>query len=38
MAAIGDDLASVVEQTDAWSQLCVEAGAFPPDIRKRAAG
>jgi hypothetical protein len=38
IAAVGDDLASVVEQTNAWSQLCVERGAFPPDIRKRAAG
>lgn len=38
MAAVGDDLASVVEQADAWSQLCVEGSAFPPDIRKRAAG
>jgi hypothetical protein len=38
IAAIGDDLASVVEQTNAWSQLCVEGDAFPPDIRKRAAG
>ena len=38
LAAVGDDLASVVEQADAWSQLCVEANAFPPDIRKRAAG
>jgi hypothetical protein len=28
----------VVEQTDAWSQRCVEGDAFPPDIRKRAAG
>ena len=38
LAAVGDDLASVVEQTNAWSQRCVEAAAFPPDIRKRAAG
>jgi len=38
LAAVGDDLDAVVEQTDAWSQRCVEAGAFPPDIRKRAAG
>ena len=38
LAAVGDDLDSVVEQTDAWSQLCVEGDAFPPDIRKRAAG
>jgi hypothetical protein len=38
LAAVGDDLNSVVEQTNAWSQRCVEANAFPPDIRKRAAG
>jgi helix-turn-helix protein len=38
LAAVGEDLASVVEQANAWSQLCVEADAFPPDIRKRAAG
>lgn len=38
VAAIGDDLASVVEQMSAWSQLCVDGKAFPPDIRKRAAG
>ena len=38
LAAVGDDLGAVVEQTDAWSRRCVEAGAFPPDIRKRAAG
>ena len=38
LAAVGDDLDSVVEQTDAWSQRCVEGDAFPPDIRKRAAG
>jgi hypothetical protein len=38
LSAVGDDLASVVEQANAWSQLCVEGSAFPPDIRKRAAG
>jgi hypothetical protein len=38
LAAVGDDLAAVVEQADGWSQRCIEAGAFPPDIRKRAAG
>ena len=38
LAAVGDDLNPVVEQTNAWSQLCVEGDAFPPDIRKRAAG
>lgn len=38
LAAVGDDLKAVVEQTDAWSLRCVGSGAFPPDIRKRAAG
>jgi hypothetical protein len=38
LAAVGNDLKAVVEQTDVWSQRCVDAGAFPPDIRKRAAG
>ena len=38
LSAIGDDLGSVVEKTNTWSQLCVEGSAFPPDIRKRAAG
>src|SRR4051812_22145157 len=34
LAAVGDDLNPVVEQTNAWSQRCVEGAAFPPDIRK----
>lgn len=36
--ALGDDLDTVAASLDAWSQLCVDARAFPPDIRKRAAG
>lgn len=36
--AIGADLDGVVQATDAWSQQCVEAQAFPPNIFKRAAG
>ena len=36
--ALGDDLPSVVERLDAWSARCVAAGAFPPDVLKRAAG
>ena len=36
--ALGDDLPSVVERLDAWSTRCVAAGAFPPDVLKRAAG
>jgi hypothetical protein len=38
LEAVGDDLDTIVERLDAWSQRCVEAGAFPPDPRKRAAG
>jgi hypothetical protein len=38
IGALGDDLDPIAKQVDAWSQLCVEAGSFPPDIRKRAAG
>jgi hypothetical protein len=36
--ALGADLDGVAQQLDAWSQRCVEARTFPPDIRKRAAG
>jgi hypothetical protein len=36
--AIGDDLDTVTAKLDAWSQRCIEAGAFPVDLRKRAAG
>lgn len=38
VAALGDDLSSATERLDRWSDACVEAGAFPPDVRKRAAG
>ncbi len=38
MAALGDDTATVTERLTRWSARCVEAGAFPPDVRKRAAG
>ncbi|MET0188340.1 MAG: hypothetical protein ABW212_05025 [Pseudonocardia sediminis] len=38
IAALGDDLGTVVERLARWSARCVEAGAFPPDVRKRAAG
>lgn len=38
LAAVGDDLDIVVERLNRWSARCVEAGAFPPDPRKRAAG
>lgn len=36
--AIGDELDAVCTRLDAWSQRCIEARAFPPDLRKRAAG
>ena len=35
--AVGD-LADVVNQLRGWSQRCIDAGAFPPDPFKRAAG
>lgn len=38
IAALGADLAGVTSSLEGWSQRCVEAGAFPPDVRKRAAG
>jgi hypothetical protein len=38
VAALEPGLAALTEQLDAWSKRCVEAGAFPPDVRKRAAG
>ena len=36
--AIGADLTAVTDALDRWSQRCVDAKAFPPDVRKRAAG
>lgn len=36
--AIGEDLAATVAQLDAWSSACIEAGFFPRNIYKRAAG
>lgn len=36
--ALGDDLPWIVERLDLWSARCVEGGAFPPDVLKRAAG
>ncbi len=36
--AIGDDLDALVTQLDAWSELCIKAGGFPPNTQKRAAG
>ncbi len=36
--ALGDRLDEVCAQLERWSARCIEAGAFPPDILKRAAG
>lgn len=36
--AIGNDLDAVVDATTRWSQQCIDAQAFPPNIFKRAAG
>ncbi len=36
--ALGDGFDGVVARLDAWSARCVAAGAFPPDVFKRAAG
>ncbi|GAC1656253.1 MAG: hypothetical protein NVS4B12_28850 [Ktedonobacteraceae bacterium] len=36
--AIGSDLESLVTQLNGWGELCIQAGAFPPSIQKRAAG
>jgi hypothetical protein len=38
VAAIGVDLDDVVARLDAWSNQCIDAAAFPPDVFKRAAG
>jgi hypothetical protein len=37
-AALGGRLDEVCDRLNHWGQLCIEAGAFPPDILKRAAG
>jgi hypothetical protein len=36
--AIGSDFETLVTQLNEWSELCIKAGAFPPNIQKRAAG
>lgn len=36
--ALGDRLDEVCSRLNGWGQRCIEAGAFPPDILKRAAG
>ena len=36
--ALGDSFDSIVADLETWSQLCIDAKAFPPDVFKRAAG
>lgn len=36
--ALGADLDPIADQLAVWSELCIDARAFPPDPRKRAAG
>ncbi len=36
--AIGADLEHVLDQLNEWGRQVIEAGDFPPDPRKRAAG
>jgi hypothetical protein len=38
VGALGDRLDEVCGRLNHWGQRCIEAGAFPPDILKRAAG
>ena len=38
VAVLGDRLDGVCESLNRWAQLCIEAGAFPADTLKRAAG
>jgi Helix-turn-helix family len=38
VAAIGPGFDDVVARLDEWSQRCIAAAAFPPDVFKRAAG
>lgn len=37
-AALGDRLDEICGCLNHWGQLCIQAGAFPPDTLKRAAG
>jgi hypothetical protein len=38
IAALGDDLPRVLAELEPWGRACIDAGAFPPDHFKRAAG
>ncbi len=36
--ALADGIDPLIEQLSSWSARCIDAGAFPPDVYKRAAG
>jgi hypothetical protein len=36
--ALGERIDELINRLAEWSDLCVAAGAFPPDVFKRAAG
>ncbi len=36
--ALGDSFDAIVTDLEQWSQRCIDANAFPPDVFKRAAG
>ena len=36
--AIGNDFETLIAQLNDWAELCIKAGAFPPNEQKRAAG
>ena len=38
VARLGDDVEGLLVDLNRWSARCVEAGAFPPNAYKRAAG
>jgi len=38
IAAIGDRLDDLVTACTSWSQMCIDAKAFPPNVFERAAG
>ena len=38
VARLGDDVDGLLADLTAWSALCVDASAFPPNVYKRAAG
>jgi len=37
-AALGGRLDEVCDRLNDWGRRCIEAGSFPPDVLKRAAG